>query len=143
MPVMLDSHLRICEHINTRITDGLVVYGSAFSLSIGILVEDNVAFILNKLSRINQHLSGLERQTYLALANRLHNFGPATRGSLEANTGACQALTQGISSLPRVVVRDLGANVMQNVGLGNAVSQETAKPSEEGTSASQQLTVKS
>jgi len=42
-----------------------------------------------------------------------------------------------------MVVRDLGANVMQNVGLGNAVGQEAAKPSEDGTSASQQLTVKS
>jgi len=40
-----------------------------------------------------------------------------------------------------MVMRDLGADVVQNVGFGDSVGQETTEPSEDWTCATEELTI--
>lgn len=69
-----------------------------------------------------------ERNTHLA--SPVHTVGlcPATRATLQLESAISQELPQGISRLPRVIVRDLARDVMQDVRLTDPMSRSSADP---------------
>lgn len=93
--------------------------------TIRILVEDNIAVILDEL----------------ALAEAAIHRRPAARSAVELDAGLSKTLAEGISSLPRVIVRDLAVDVVQDMGLGDAVRGRGTDPAHEAAEVAKEVAV--
>jgi hypothetical protein len=100
--------------VDTRIADGstavLFEDWAHGSNATSVLVEDNIALILDEL----------------ALPEDTDDFTPSTRSRLSLQTSRGKASAEGISGFPSIIVRDLAANVVQDVSLGDSVRRRSA-----------------
>ena len=156
-PKGIANYLRVGGHVQTRIADRLVVDGLACSLAVRILVEHDISLILDKLDirELEKNLGpvvltlhermvlmtsdqppGAPRRTIPALARR------ARRASEASQLNDREYLSSESRENVRMVVGDLGADVMENMSLGDAVRQESTEPAEEGAGTTKKATVK-
>lgn len=99
--------------VDTRVADTLGREDwHASGLALSVLVEADFTFVLDEL----------------ALADDPQSLAPSTGVALNEYSIPSQALVDSVASLPGVVVGDLAADVVGDVGLGDTVSGGGADP---------------
>jgi hypothetical protein len=77
----------------------------------------------------------------LALVEDTTNLRPSAGATLKVDTVLRKARTEGCRSFPRVVVRNLRADMVKNVGLGDAVRRRRADPGSNGSKVTEERAV--
>ena len=113
-------------NLDTRIACILVSeHGASSSETLRILVEEDVALVLDEL----------------ALLEHAVDLGPASGAAAEVDAVLGKALTERIGRLPSVVVGDLARDVVENVRLRDAVRCKGTEPAHHAAEVTEEVAV--
>jgi len=106
----------LVKDLNTRITRSLREHRLHLGETVRVLEEHNVTFILNKLAFLEDAV----------------DFCPASGATVELEAPSGEHLLEGCTGLPGIVVGDLARDVVEDVGLGDAVGGVCTEPAPQG-----------
>lgn len=113
------------------------------SKTVGVLVENDVTLILDKLFRRCQrgNESNRRKAKYLALLVDTVNLSPSRVTSLQLDAGMRETGPQGIAGFPGMIMRDLTVDMMGDMGLRDTVRAGGSDPGHDRSKITKEVTI--
>ena len=114
------------------------------SKTVGVLVENDVTLILDKLFQRCQrggNESNRRKAKYLALLVDTVNLSPSRVTSLQLDAGMRETGPQGIAGFPGMIMRDLTVDMMGDMGLRDTVRAGGSDPGHDRSKITKEVTI--